>query len=93
MSDFTFLNGMLERYYQKLEAYLKAERITKTVEEFKQEIKYSEPYFEHIESYNQADMLVFYIGEIVTVVLKYVSDKKGSSFEKEREKFLTIYLK
>lgn len=93
MSDFTFLNGMLERYYQKLEAYLKAERITKTVEEFKQEIKYSEPYFEHIKSYNQADMLVFYIGEIVTVVLKYVSDKKGSSFEKEREKFLTIYLK
>lgn len=93
MSDFTFLDGMLDRFCQKLGEYLKKEGITKTVEEFKKEIKYREPNFEHIESYNQADMLVFYIGEIVTVILKYVSDEKGSSFEKEREKFLTIYLK
>lgn len=93
MSDFTFLDGMLDRFCQKLGEYLENEGITKTVEEFKKEIKYREPNFEHIESCNQADMLVFYIGEIVTAVLKHVSDKKGHSFEDEREKFLTFYLK
>lgn len=92
MSNFSFMDGLLEYFSKKAEVFLKNQGIDKTVADFEKDIKFNKPEWENINNYNQAMYIVFYIEELMTAILNYVSRKTGTSFKEERENFLSIYL-
>ena len=92
MSNFSFMDGLLEYFSKKAEVFLKDQGIDKTVADFEKDIKFNKPEWENINNYNQAMYIVFYIEELMTAILNYVSFKNGTSIKDEREKFLSIYL-